>query len=594
MEKRMQKFYISKISASGNGKYTSSIDLTNGLNIIKGPSNTGKTYLFNCIDFIFGGDDFPIEERLGFDRITIQLIFNKKSFEITRDVDKKYSIESSDESIIESGNISGEKVRQFFLFLIGINTPSKIYSTKEKKKQNVTFRSLLHLSMISEDNIITKGSILFNPKSNAVPTSNLSILLFLLYGISCESLEKEDDIKTKKAKRDALRKYIKEKIYAYEQEKKSIQSEIPEIDSYNVNEQIETYLKDVLIIETQIEEITNRNKVLAKEKINLDQLIEKNVRTLERYKSLESQYRADLKRLDFIFEGENIEGMLPKNTKCPFCDNELHVKEELEYKEAIKVERKNTQELLFDLCNTIKGLNDEIAIQNSRNIEIRDEFKQNKDLIDSRFAPKMRNLQSLILQMRQKLELESKLAAIQQIATTLGSDLENADKDEKQDNEFKPRDYFDDSFFNQMSLLMETVLKQSYPGYLTSSFDKERFDIEINSKPKRNEGKGYRAFLNTLVSLDLRKYMLKNAKFSPSFIVIDSPILSLRQPPKAERISDGMKETLFEFMDKEIDNLGQVIIIENEIPEIDYKNANIISFSGDKKEGRYGFLYEED
>ena len=196
--------------------------------------------------------------------------------------------------------------------------------------------------------------------------------------------------------------------------------------------------------------------------------------------------------------------------------------------------------------------------------------------------------------MRQKLELESKLAAIQQIATTLGSDLENADKDEKQDNEFKPRDYFDDSFFNQMSLLMETVLKQSYPGYLTSSFDKERFDIEINSKPKRNEGKGYRAFLNTLVSLDLRKYMLKNAKFSPSFIVIDSPILSLRQPPKAERISDGMKETLFEFMDKEIDNLGQVIIIENEIPEIDYKNANIISFSGDKKEGRYGFLYEED
>ncbi len=139
---------------------------------------------------------------------------------------------------------------------------------------------------------------------------------------------------------------------------------------------------------------------------------------------------------------------------------------------------------------------------------------------------------------------------------------------------------------------MKDVLENSYPGYLSSYFDKDAFDIVVNAKTKKNEGKGYRAFLNTFVCLNLRKYMLRNAKYSPSFMVIDSPILSLRQPERKERISEGMKSQLFKFMDNEINNLGQVIIIENTIPDVEYKNANIISFSGDKKEGRYGFLYD--
>ena len=588
----MKEFYISRISASGNGKPTSSVDFSKGFNIIKGPSNTGKTYIFACIDYIFGSDEFPIEERLGFDEISMQIVFDNKYFEITRDKDKKYFIESSDETLIESGKVKGEIIKQFFLYLMGIDKLSKIYSTQKKRKQAVTFRSFLHLSMIAEENIITKDPILFNTKSSTVPTVNLSILLFLLYGINCDDLEKEEDIATKKIKRDALRKYIQQKLYAYEKEKIEIQSKLPETDENKINEQIDTYLSEVAFIEKQIDEITNSNKELAKEESNLNQLIEKNIRTLERYKSLESQYEADLKRLDFILEGEHIEGELSTNTKCPFCDNELHIKEEIEYKETIKAERKNTQELLMDLRSTINSLDDEITNQTRNTDSIRDELNQNRKIIDSSFAPKMRNLKAIITQLKHKLELESKLSAIQQIAETLGSDLESTNNEENQDKEFKPKEYFHDDFFNQMSLLMKDVLENSYPGYLSSYFDKDAFDIVVNAKTKKNEGKGYRAFLNTFVCLNLRKYMLRNAKYSPSFMVIDSPILSLRQPERKERISEGMKSQLFKFMDNEINNLGQVIIIENTIPDVEYKNANIISFSGDKKEGRYGFLYD--
>lgn len=44
----MSDFYIEKILAKGTGKTDSVIELKNGLNIIQGRSNTGKT----CITFV--------------------------------------------------------------------------------------------------------------------------------------------------------------------------------------------------------------------------------------------------------------------------------------------------------------------------------------------------------------------------------------------------------------------------------------------------------------------------------------------------------------------------------------------------------------
>jgi hypothetical protein len=63
--------------------------------------------------------------------------------------------------------------------------------------------------------------------------------------------------------------------------------------------------------------------------------------------------------------------------------------------------------------------------------------------------------------------------------------------------------------------------------------------------------------------------------------------LSLKEP--VEKISDGMKDSLFGYF---VDNLIgiQTIVLENEIPSINYKGANIIRFTKNKNNGRYGLL----
>lgn len=69
-------FFIEKIVASGAGKKESTIVFKPGANIIYGPSNTGKTYIVKCIDFLFGSDADPFDSSSGYDSIVRNLQFS--------------------------------------------------------------------------------------------------------------------------------------------------------------------------------------------------------------------------------------------------------------------------------------------------------------------------------------------------------------------------------------------------------------------------------------------------------------------------------------------------------------------------------------
>ena len=68
---------------------------------------------------------------------------------------------------------------------------------------------------------------------------------------------------------------------------------------------------------------------------------------------------------------------------------------------------------------------------------------------------------------------------------------------------------------------------------------------------------------------------------------MDSPILSLKEG--GSDTSAVMRKGLFEYLAKHQD-FGQVIIAENQIPDIDYAGARLERFTHKEDEGRYGLL----
>ena len=145
----MSGFYISKITAFRNEHRESTIQLKDGLNIIYGPSNTGKSLILKYIDFIFGSEKKP-ESDFGVDKVIIEIKSRKKgSAELSRAFDeKKIYISNSSIENIENGEykLKGDgTIGDIFLRLIGINSLIKIFA---KERKTVTDLNHINISII--------------------------------------------------------------------------------------------------------------------------------------------------------------------------------------------------------------------------------------------------------------------------------------------------------------------------------------------------------------------------------------------------------------------------------------------------------------
>jgi hypothetical protein len=163
-------------------------------------------------------------------------------------------------------------------------------------------------------------------------------------------------------------------------------------------------------------------------------------------------------------------------------------------------------------------------------------------------------------------------------------------EEEESELEFNIKSRFDREIMDVFDEYIYSVLRQChYDGLGSARLGHGKFDVLVNEKDKSKFGKGCRAFLNTALALALLAFLDDRGKYSPRLLLADSPILSLKEKRVGNEASDTMKHALFRFMRDHQEN-GQMIIVENDIPKMDYKDANTIRFTKDETEGRYGFL----
>ncbi|UOK61381.1 AAA family ATPase [Paenibacillus sp. OVF10] len=69
-------FELRKLRIIGNDEKVSEVSFKSGLNVIAGPSNTGKTYIFECINFMLGGTELPepIDEAKEYHTVQLEII----------------------------------------------------------------------------------------------------------------------------------------------------------------------------------------------------------------------------------------------------------------------------------------------------------------------------------------------------------------------------------------------------------------------------------------------------------------------------------------------------------------------------------------
>lgn len=361
----------------------------------------------------------------------------------------------------------------------------------------------------------------------------------------------------------------------------------------DVDSKINEIMEEIEKVESQIKEANKQSRKLMSEIYEISQKLEEAHFLKERYKKLHSQYDSDIKRLRFIVDGEGKAGKRRRVSTCPFCEHEISdLKDRKTYIEASKAELEKTNIQLADLQAAEENIAAQIVDLENRMKELNAQHSAAEVLINTSFKPRVAELRVLLDRYRRASKLQYEMSAVKDIATGLSTDVFEKENEEETEQKYDAKDQFDKDLFRKLSDTFKDAVSQcSYPHFTDAYISKSTFDVVINGKNKKTQGKGYRAYLNSIYAYTLMKFLEKNALYPPMLLVMDSPILSLKEKVDIPA-TESMKSALFTYM---INHCGkcQLIIAENEIPSgVDYSKAHMEEFTMDNNRGRYGFLLD--
>lgn len=596
----MSKFYIKKLTAYGDNKIESSIEFSPYLTIICGASNTGKTYIFKCIKYLFGSDKLEIKVNSGYTKFSMVLCVNNKDITFTREINSTDIEVISNYEGVENGIYSTDyekenNINSVYLRLFGIHEEFKVPYNRNCEMKRFTLRMFLHMLMINEKEIERDLSIVL-PKETINKTYFLSHLLYLLYETDFSVYDPEDSEKTKRIKKAAISKYINDKLYALKERSEAIKNNPFLNSNYDIDKEIQLLTVRLNYIETQLNETFINGQALLKDITERNERLNECTILLNRYVSLESQFTSDIQRLSFISESSSILKENTKTEKCPHCNKDLTTPNEFNVStDTINAEIFRITSQLDGLMEIKNELLEEIETLNSSLAELQKKKDEVDTLINTVLKPEKRNIEDKINTFKEYISFQSELKTLESFDRQWNDDLEDLYKKQPKKTIYKPFDLFSVDFSNDITREIQTILELcDHPKYNSASFNIKSFDIEINNNSKSTNGKGFTAFYNTALVLAFRKYLYENARIKPPFYIIDTPLLGL-DVGHTHIVKNNLTQGIYNYFVNSV-NQSQLIIIENEkdMPTINLKNPKIkyYDFTHDEDEGRYGFLID--
>lgn len=610
-------FYIRRLEVLGKSKETAALDFTAGLNVISGASDTGKSYVVECIDFLLGASSSPkpIEEANGYELIRLEIeTWNGQPYSLERSLRggdlRYYAGRLQDAGVPESsilkrqhGN-NGNSASEFFLQLSGLANV-KIRTNAHGRTRSATFRDVAHLVVVKEEEIYSSGSPMHPTEQYTLKTAESSLFRFFLTGVDDSTvISQEIDTETRSRRQaqidaiDGLIQKSTESLSQFTDAPQEIQSQIQRINvtltgmtqSMSLDRQrLQQYQKERQTLWNRLHLRTARAEVLA--------------RLRNRFQLLDQHYQSDLGRLAAIAEAaRNLED-LPQ-TACPLCGATGSLNQHAQLNEpalaslgeAALAEIAKIRAMREDLASTIADISNEASELERANLRDNRSYERIVQLIENELQPAedvAREEFEGLMEIRARLERAEGI--VQQIS------LLRSERDriaalvpaERQDKNVAELTTATTSESFRFCEVIEDVLRTwNFPRMGRITFSEENEDIVIAGQDRKSHGKGIRALAYSGFLLSLLKYCRGEKHPHPGFVILDSPLVAYREPDTASEVTRlDVKGAFFRALSTWDDRM-QVIIFENEDPPADLSNSiNWTHFSKAHGENqRYGFF----
>ena len=200
-------FVLRGIALTGPGKATAEVTFTRGLNVIAGPSDTGKSFIAQCIDYALGGGDPPkdIPEAEGYSVVSLDIEANsdQRIYKLERSLrggEVLCKTAGQPDRVLAAKHQGGNEdtVSQFLLDLSGLGT-KKVRTNERGTTRPLSFRDIARLVIIDEETVIKETSPVFSGQVIA-ETVESGVFRLLLTGTDDSSIIAREDTKVAKGR----------------------------------------------------------------------------------------------------------------------------------------------------------------------------------------------------------------------------------------------------------------------------------------------------------------------------------------------------------------------------------------------------------
>ncbi|WP_284369223.1 hypothetical protein [Algimonas porphyrae] len=603
-----------------------------GPNVVAGDSDTGKSYLLRCIDFVLGAKEMTkvIEEASGYEHVRLELRNDDEGVltlerHLTGGDVRAYAVpisevvaqSASDEPHSDNNDASkqdpkGEEIlawkrqgaskarditSRVFPFM-GMPEEVRLRSNDKGKTQRLSIRTLSPVFLLDEAMIIGEQSpVLFGGYDL---TARKRMFSYVLTGTDDSGVIAQEKREIVQAEISAKLSLIDDLLTPIE---KRLEGDTTVDDEDNSASRVDTTIEKLSSLLSETEDERTRLRDERREQLRLQQRAESQLIAIDellgRYHLLDKRYSSDLERLDFIAEGTHFFDGL-QDSVCPLCgqqmDGDVHTHDEgggitdvASVYQSARAEAAKIQGLQKDLQQAITDLS---ARWNARDEERKTaafEIARIDMRMDTVLGPARRRTRTTLDELVQRrLEFQT-LKSDRDEVERLRALKEELAKQLPKGSAKQTWAPIDPVAVTALSRVIESVLKNwSWPDDVRVEFDERTYDIKVNGKPRRAHGKGFRAVLNSAATIGLLKYCQANNKPHPGFVVLDSPLTTVKQREGLEtgdsnedaNIDPRIEPSFWKSL-SEINDDIQIIVLDNKEPnESLASDLNLQLFAG--------------
>jgi hypothetical protein len=612
---------LRRITFTGHQAQPAELALARNLFILYGASNTGKSFALKSLDFMLGSSTpLPgITQRQPYDRAWLALDLPKYGTATLRRAlaGGPFELFSGD---IESANGSNaprlsarhdpsniNNLSQFLLEEIGLSG-REIVTEMHGKKRSLSFRDLARYCIVDETAIQSETSPALSGQYQ-LSTAERSVFRLLLTGADDSAVVPVVNPRTFRLEQGGRLEVLDEMIAVLDEDLTADYPEPEQLPDQHkrleetwqaAQSELETARQSVRSLHVAKWDASNAITRLK----NRREEIQINV---GRFEQLRDVYESDIQRLEAIEEAGFLLS-LGGDRDCPLCGASpehqkfVHGIYEIETaRTAAGAEIAKIRQQSSELETTLHDLHLEAAEIADR----LDDAEAELDTLENElqdFAPiastarqRVDEILSVRDQVRRGLSLIQQRASLQDRREQLMA-LRPASRAER------PHLELSGNAAHEFAQTVSAVLTEwQFPGERHVSFDEVAFDLRIDGKARKDNGKGVRAVTHAAFKVALALFCRERNLPHPGFLILDTPLLTYRDPIRSKEgpLTDdeqvlrntSLKDFFFEHLSANSDK-AQFGVIENiDLPADIEQLAQVQTFTGDPTSGRQGLLY---